>query len=867
VWGERTPPPPPTTVFASHREREVFGILVPFFSPCRLFIISAAAVSGTCLIAPIERSLPRPPKYARVTAPQGKHNQYLPFALPLAGSYLEYLPSFRTRTEPRHIQVIRKTISFPHLSTTTNVAAQCNTFFHLLRYSLYRQRAAMPHTTSDTPKSPLSPVQPKLPVNSARRPQGHRPATGRSASTGRLTVSVGQPLHMYAHDFHVPTSPAKPALRSPIGAAATTEVAFMTSFEGDSGEHSLHLADMGTKTSQIVALTSALHLWLQQFATESPKARAAVDTAEDCLRLIKTRKCPAERVVASIVDVINKSGDESPRSTQQLLESWRYAATSLINVIVTLVEKSAAANMSSTMHYANQPETSRRDSTAPRCLQMNKQSSVRRRSIHTSELHMALKTNEVLRVSAIKSSQIHIDVSATASCEVCDQAPPQGPLLRTDSMVSLASLAANAEPPTMSTLTAFMNDDFDDGSIELNQYVLFEKIGQGAQGEVFLASDTMKNELCAIKAVRRPRGARIAVSPSTFTAVGAVAAARQRQRDQLEREVLAMKKLRHRNVVRLYEVIDDPELDRMYLVMQYVEHGPVVTLTPKGVASRTIEPKKMVSYARQICAGLEYLHKKGVIHRDIKPDNILLGRDDCVYLADFGTAEVFGEADAQRGVTGTCGTMAFLAPELLALLDDGSKDSLEWSTCELATITGVNGEAVDVWALGVTFYVMLYGKLPWEFDDARQLFKHIESSTISFGDLSTTTASSPHPDFSATSMPNAELSITASPRMLPAPQDLPNFTADASTMDVESDDELLGGESTTPLSSQQVQSQHSLNAEWRRVLTGMLQRVPARRSTLRDVRRLLAAMTRNFSVDHQTGGEASANPITTVHRG
>jgi serine/threonine protein kinase len=715
---------------------------------------------------------------------------------------------------------------------------------------------------------------PKPPVNCARRPEGHRPATGRSASTGRLTVSVDHPLRMCTHDFHVPTSPAKPALRSPIGAAATTEVAFMTSFEGNcSGEDSMRLDDMGTKTSQIVALTSALHLWLQQFATESPESRVAVDTAEDCLRLIKTRKCPAERVVASIVDVIDKSGngDESPRTTQQLLESWRYAATSLINVIVTLVEKSAAANMSSTMHYASQPETSRRDSAALRCLQMNKQSSlVRRRSIHMSQLHIALKTNEVLRGSAIKSSQIHLDVSATGSCEVIDQASPQGPLLRTDSMASLASLAANAEPPTMNTLNAFMNDDFDDGSIELNQYVLFEKIGQGAQGEVFLASDTAKKELRAIKAVRRPRGARIAVSPSAFTAVGAVAAARQRQRDQLEREVLAMKKLRHRNVVRLYEVIDDPELDRMYLVMQYVEHGPVVTLTPEGVAPRTIEPKKMVSYARQICAGLEYLHKKGVIHRDIKPDNILLGRDDCVYLADFGTAEVFGEADAQRGVTGTRGTMAFLAPELLASLDDGSKDLLEWSTYELATIAAVNGEAVDVWALGVTFYVMLYGKLPWEFDDARQLFKHIESGPIVFGDLGTpgtTTAASPHPDFFATSMPDAGLSITATPQMLPAPQDLPSFRADASTMDVESDDELLGGESTTTLSSQRPQSQHSLNAEWRRVLTGMLQRVPARRSTLRDVRRLLVAMTRNFSVDHQPGGEASANPITTVHRG
>jgi hypothetical protein len=118
----------------------------------------------------------------------------------------------------------------------------------------------MPHTASDTPESPLSPMQPKLPVNSARRPQGHRPATGRSPNTGRLTVAVGQPLHMYAHDFHVPMSPAKPALRSSTGAGATTEVAFMTSF-GNSAEQSMHPDDMGTKTSR-AALTSVLHLWL-----------------------------------------------------------------------------------------------------------------------------------------------------------------------------------------------------------------------------------------------------------------------------------------------------------------------------------------------------------------------------------------------------------------------------------------------------------------------------------------------------------------------------------------------------------------------------------------------------------------------------
>jgi serine/threonine protein kinase len=430
----------------------------------------------------------------------------------------------------------------------------------------------------------------------------------------------------------------------------------------------------------------------------------------------------------------------------------------------------------------------------------------------------------------------------------------------------------------MNTLSAVVNDECDDGTIELNQYVLFERLGQGAQGEVFLASDSTKNELRAIKAVRRPRGARGPLSPSASTAVGAVAAARQRQRDQLEREVLAMKKLRHRNVVRLYEVIDDPELDRMYLVMQYVEHGPLVTMLPNRSASEVIDPKLMVSYARQICAGLEYLHKKGVIHRDIKPDNILLGRDDCVYLADFGTAEVFGEADAQRGVTGTRGTMAFLAPELLlasdAVVGSPRADALNplGRDCSPIPSAGriVNGEAVDVWALGVTFYVMLYGTLPWEFKNAMELFRHIEETPITFGEL-------------VCAMPNASHSLgfsmtygfsrSENPQPLSGRHALMPTTATAadaafvSPFDLESEDEAEAGPHSPSVASPTLQQQTLLTTGWRAILKGMLDHSPGQRSSVRDVRRQLAALAAQLMMPKDNPQpRIEQNPITTVRR-
>lgn len=145
--------------------------------------------------------------------------------------------------------------------------------------------------------------------------------------------------------------------------------------------------------------------------------------------------------------------------------------------------------------------------------------------------------------------------------------------------------------------------------------------------------DTDANELRAIKAIRRPAAILANAAPRT-----ALELARDSKRAQLQREIAIMKKCRHRNIVSLYEVIDDPSLDVMYLVMQYVDKGPIATIRNDGTIEKRIEAGALADYALQIVKGLRYLHRSGIIHRDM-PDNILLGSKGDVYLADFGVTD------------------------------------------------------------------------------------------------------------------------------------------------------------------------------------------------------------------------------------
>jgi serine/threonine protein kinase len=148
-------------------------------------------------------------------------------------------------------------------------------------------------------------------------------------------------------------------------------------------------------------------------------------------------------------------------------------------------------------------------------------------------------------------------------------------------------------------------------------------------------------------------------------------------------------------VVSLYEVIDDPMAEKQYIVMQYVDGGPLC----RPVASRPheyepIAAAKLLQVAEDVLSAVAYLHRKGVVHRDIKIQNVLLDANSVAYLADFGVSEAFSDKHAGR-VDGFKGTPLYMCPELHARRPN------------------INGYAADMWAVGVTLFAALTGRLPF----------------------------------------------------------------------------------------------------------------------------------------------------------
>eukprot|EP00756_Hemistasia_phaeocysticola_P003704 Hpha_TRINITY_DN12399_c0_g1::TRINITY_DN12399_c0_g1_i1::g.155774::m.155774 len=165
--------------------------------------------------------------------------------------------------------------------------------------------------------------------------------------------------------------------------------------------------------------------------------------------------------------------------------------------------------------------------------------------------------------------------------------------------------------------------------------------------------------------------------------------------DNVLRELALMNKMDHPNVVKLHEVIDDPDDDRIYFVMEYLEGGPVLKVDGRGVCNKALSSEEARDAVRDAARGLAYLHRHHIVHRDVKPDNLLLDAIGRVKLTDFGVSVDCGSEAVAAGLKETEGTPLFLAPEILR--GDGA----------------VSGKCGDVWALGVTLYAMIYGSLPW----------------------------------------------------------------------------------------------------------------------------------------------------------
>ena len=222
---------------------------------------------------------------------------------------------------------------------------------------------------------------------------------------------------------------------------------------------------------------------------------------------------------------------------------------------------------------------------------------------------------------------------------------------------------------------------------DLAGYVLEALVGRGGMGEVYRAHDPRLNRPVALKLLT-PRLADDA-----------------RFRERLLDESRRAAALDHPNVVPIYEA---GEADgRLFIAMRYVEGTDLKSLLRREGA---LEPRRVIALASQVAAALDAAHARGLVHRDVKPSNILIdeqgGREHC-YLADFGLTETVSEQAPADGQL--LGTLEYVAPEQLR----GDP---------------VDGRA-DVYALGCLLFEALTGTLPFsEASDVALIYAHLEQT-------------------------------------------------------------------------------------------------------------------------------------------
>lgn len=174
----------------------------------------------------------------------------------------------------------------------------------------------------------------------------------------------------------------------------------------------------------------------------------------------------------------------------------------------------------------------------------------------------------------------------------------------------------------------------------------------------------------------------------------------------VRREVSILKTLQHPNIVNLVEVIDDPDSDHFYMVLEYVE-GKLV-YDASGMCGG-IEEDTARRYLRDIISGLMYLHAHDIVHGDIKPENILVTGNGTAKICDFSVSHAF--EDGNDELRRSPGTPVFTAPECCF----GSS---------------YHGKAADVWAVGVTLYCMIFGNCPFIGDCLQDTYDKIVSSPL-----------------------------------------------------------------------------------------------------------------------------------------
>lgn len=220
------------------------------------------------------------------------------------------------------------------------------------------------------------------------------------------------------------------------------------------------------------------------------------------------------------------------------------------------------------------------------------------------------------------------------------------------------------------------------------RYRLDVRIGAGAMGAVWRGTDELLNRTVAVKELLA------AAAPPTAAGIDALEESRQR----LLREGRISARLQHAHVISMFDVVVHD--DRPWLVMEYL---PSKSLAAVVAEKGPLEPAEVAAIGRAVADGLTAAHLAGVVHRDVKPGNVLIGDDGRVKLSDFGVSRAVDDVQLTR--TGLiAGTPAFLAPEI----------------AQGRTPTA----ASDIFSLGATLYAAVEGVPPFGLDDNAYALLH-----------------------------------------------------------------------------------------------------------------------------------------------
>lgn len=222
----------------------------------------------------------------------------------------------------------------------------------------------------------------------------------------------------------------------------------------------------------------------------------------------------------------------------------------------------------------------------------------------------------------------------------------------------------------------------------IGKYLMGDLLGEGSYGKVkeMLDSETLCRR--AVKILKKKKLRRIPNGEAN-----------------VKKEIQLLRRLQHKNIIQLVDVLYNEEKQKMYMVMEYCVCGMQEMLD--SVPEKRFPVFQAHGYFCQLLDGLQYLHSQGIVHKDIKPGNLLLTTDGALKISDLGVAEAlhpFAEDDTCRT---SQGSPAFQPPEIANGLDTFS------------------GFKVDIWSAGVTLYNITTSLYPFEGDNIYKLFENI----------------------------------------------------------------------------------------------------------------------------------------------